>query len=50
MGHFGISAPQASADFAKYIDAAPQNLAYDTKLKSYVRRVSGQSYCLDDAS
>lgn len=38
MGHFGISAPQVSADFAKYIDAAPQNLAYDTKLKSYVRR------------
>jgi hypothetical protein len=37
MGHFDISAPQASADFSKYTDAAPHNLFYDTKLKSYVR-------------
>jgi hypothetical protein len=37
MGHFGISAPQATADFAKYNDAAPQNLGYDGKLKTYTR-------------
>lgn len=37
MGHFDISAPQASADFAKYTAAVPQNLSYDSKLKSYVR-------------
>lgn len=37
MGHFGISAPQATADFAKYTDAAPQNLGYDGKLKTYTR-------------
>ena len=37
MGHFHISAPQASTDFAKYTEAAPQNLRYDTKLKSYIR-------------
>lgn len=37
VSHFDISAVQASADFAKYTDAAPQNIGYDTKLKSYVR-------------
>lgn len=35
--YFGISAPQASADLSKYTDAAPFNLTYDMKLKSYVR-------------
>lgn len=34
---FGISSPQASADLAKYNEAAPMNLAYDLKAKSYMR-------------
>ncbi|MGK6310834.1 WYL domain-containing protein [Variovorax sp. DT-64] len=37
MEFFGISAPQASADLAKYNEAAPMNLAYDLKAKSYMR-------------
>jgi hypothetical protein len=37
ISHFDISAVQASADFAKYTDAAPHNIGYDTKLKSYMR-------------
>lgn len=34
---FGISMPQASADVSKYMDSAPQNLAYDGSVKTYVR-------------
>lgn len=34
---FGISLPQASADIAKYQDAAPGNLVYDLSQKSYLR-------------
>lgn len=34
---FKISVPQASADVAKYLEAAPHNLSYDARLKSYVR-------------
>lgn len=37
MDFFGISAPQASADLGKYAQAAPENIDYDLKLKSYVR-------------
>lgn len=33
---FGISVPQASADIARYQEIAPQNLTYDTKVKSYL--------------
>lgn len=33
---FGISVPQASADIARYQEVASQNLAYDTKVKSYL--------------
>lgn len=40
MEFFGISAPQASADLAKYSEAAPFNLTYDSKVKSYVRAES----------
>lgn len=34
---FKISVPQASADLAKYIEIAPNNLAYDRKGKFYSR-------------
>jgi hypothetical protein len=33
---FGVSAPQASADIATYIDLAPGNLVYDGSLKRYL--------------
>lgn len=33
---FGMSVPQASLDLAKYLDAAPSNLAYDRSSKTYV--------------
>jgi len=33
---FGISVPQASADLGRYQEIAPQNLEYDTKVKSYL--------------
>ena len=33
---FGVSAPQASADIAAYMDLAPGNLVYDGSLKCYV--------------
>ena len=33
---FGISAQQASADFARYLEIAPNNAIYDRSLKSYV--------------
>lgn len=32
---FGISNPQASADFSKYIDMAPKNMDYDRSAKCY---------------
>lgn len=32
---FGVSAPQASADIAAYMDLAPGNLTYDGSLKRY---------------
>lgn len=35
-GFFGISVPQASLDLAKYIELAPQNLAYDRSARRYV--------------
>ncbi len=38
MRYFNISAPQATADFAKYTTAAPENLAYDGRLKTFVRK------------
>ncbi|MBU1333333.1 MAG: WYL domain-containing protein [Alphaproteobacteria bacterium] len=34
---FGISTPQASIDLRNYQEVAPNNLAYDSTLKSYVR-------------
>lgn len=34
---FNISMPQASADLAKYSEAAPTNLIYDGRIKTYVR-------------
>jgi hypothetical protein len=34
---FGISLPQASADLAKYCEAAPSNLVYDLSQKCYLR-------------
>lgn len=37
INYFHISAPQATADFAKYSLAAPDNLTYDGRLKAYVR-------------
>jgi hypothetical protein len=37
---FGISTPQASLDFAKYREIAPENAIYDTTEKSYVARKS----------
>lgn len=33
---FGISTPQASADFRRYQEAAPDNIDYDASEKSYV--------------
>lgn len=33
--HFGVSVPQASLDIAKYLELAPDNLAYDASSKSY---------------
>ncbi|MEH2922042.1 WYL domain-containing protein [Samsonia erythrinae] len=32
---FGLSIPQASLDIAKYIELAPNNLAYDRRTKTY---------------
>lgn len=34
---FGISIPQASADIAKYVESAPQNIQYDRSSRTYVR-------------
>lgn len=34
---FGISLQQASADFSRYIEIAPQNASYDRSAKGYVR-------------
>lgn len=34
---FSISVPQASADLARYAEAAPLNMAYDLKVKAYVK-------------
>ena len=36
MEFFGISRPQASLDLARYIEAAPQNITYDKKQKTYL--------------
>jgi hypothetical protein len=33
---FGISVPQASADFSRYQESAPANFVYDMTLKTYV--------------
>lgn len=33
--HFGVSVPQSSLDIAKYLELAPNNLAYDSSSKSY---------------
>jgi hypothetical protein len=33
---FGISVPQSSLDIAKYIELAPNNLAYDRRSRSYI--------------
>lgn len=37
IDYFAISLPQASADFAKYADAAPHNWIYDGSQKTYLR-------------
>lgn len=36
MSFFGISVPQASADFAHYQELAPNNIQYDASAKQYV--------------
>lgn len=33
--YFGISTPQASADFAQYLKLAPGNMAYNRTAKRY---------------
>ena len=33
-GQFGISTPQASADFREYMEAAPGNIEYDATEKA----------------
>lgn len=35
MEQFGVSLPQSSLDIAKYLELAPNNLAYDLNSKSY---------------
>jgi predicted DNA-binding transcriptional regulator YafY len=35
IAHFGVSVPQASLDISKYLELAPNNLAYDASSKSY---------------
>ncbi len=37
MEHFGISVNQASADLNRYIALAPENMAYDKSVRTYVR-------------
>jgi hypothetical protein len=37
MNYFGISAPQASNDFATYMEIAPRNMVYDLSSKTYRR-------------
>ena len=49
MDYFEISAPQASTDFSKYSDAAPNNLAYDTRQKTYLRGEKFESLYLRSA-
>ena len=41
--HFGISIPQASLDIAKYIQKAPDNIQYDRRIKTYIRKSSYSS-------
>ena len=36
VSHFGISIPQASLDFARYIQLAPSNLVYDRAARIYL--------------
>jgi hypothetical protein len=36
MNYFGVSAPQASADLARYDSVAPSNLSYDSSAKAFV--------------
>lgn len=38
MDFFGISTPQASADFKEYMAIAPENMEYDSSARTYVRR------------
>jgi hypothetical protein len=40
MDYFGISSPQASADFGEYQKVADGNMKYDMKAKMYVRTES----------
>ena len=40
VDHFGVSIPQASADLARYQEAAPGNVAYDKSAKTYVSTVT----------
>lgn len=35
--YFGISTPQASADFSAYLKLAPGNAVYDPRANAYVR-------------
>ena len=41
--HFGISIPQASLDIAKYVQMAPDNIQYDRRAKTYIRKSSYSS-------
>jgi predicted DNA-binding transcriptional regulator YafY len=36
ISYFGISVPQASADFSRYQELAPGNLRYDARAKTYL--------------
>jgi hypothetical protein len=48
---FGISLQQASADFARYLEIAPRNAAYDRSAKGYVRAAGFVSHVtVPDAS
>ncbi|WP_460548781.1 WYL domain-containing protein [Comamonas piscis] len=40
IGYFNISIPQASLDIARYLELAPNNLAYDRRSRTYVAGAS----------
>nr|WP_326527979.1 WYL domain-containing protein [Rhodoferax sp.] len=43
--HFTISVPQASLDIAKYLELAPNNLAYDKSARVYVASAEFRPIC-----